>query len=285
MPNLKIYFEFLCAFVPPKPFSEQPKSCWVVLPNFTSSSNSHFPVLLYDRDYRAPDEELQSENLIPVPPGQSSEVSQDKWDLLQFAGEELEIRPDGKPLPDGDSLNTSSSLDTILRIARAKVGMEIFDQRLIFDNDPEKVSCRLLLRKGTLGIGKETEDAFGVFNLDEDSPLLHSQKMAQQVVLTLGFEQYVDLVFRKLGAVDERRLRLMPTISEEVDVTIRNCEAGRIWERPLPPYEDQFDNEINLFFTLSKGFNPETPPPTIFLRLSQDGPQGICAPKAFDGWA
>jgi hypothetical protein len=283
MPDLAINFEFLCAFVPPAPFSGGPKSCYVVLPDFKAPPKTHLPVLLYDRQNRTPDQILVSTGLNPKEPGQRSPNLQDAWDKLDLGGEELEIQPDGKPLVGPDSLVTSSNLDALLRIADAGVGMEVFDENLL-TSATTKVVCRLHLRQGALSSAEETSDEFGVYNLkDKDHLLIHSQRMARRVVFTIGFTKFIDLVFRNLGSAAERRLRL--TNNTGITVTIRNCEPGLVWDHSLPPYKDQFNDEINLFFTLSRDYKQNTPPQAILLKRLADGLSGICAPKVFDSFA
>jgi len=208
---------------------------------------------------------------------------QDAWDKLDLNGEELEVQPDGKPWGGSDSLVTSSNLDALLRIADAEVGMEIFDKKLV-TSAAAKVACRLHLRQGSLSSAEETPDEFGVYNPeDKQHPLIHSQKMARRVVLTVGVTKFIDLVFRELGSAAEKRLRLINNTG--VTVTVRNCEPGLVWNHSLPPYKDQFNDEINLFFTLSPAYNPSSPPHEILLKRLADGASGICAPKAFDGFA
>jgi hypothetical protein len=282
MPDLEIHFEFLCAFVPPSPFSTSPKSCWVVLPDFRSPPKTHLPVLLYDRQDRSFDQDLAKGKLTPKEPGQRSVVALDAWDKLDLGGEELEIQPDGKALTGSDSLVTSSNLDALLRIASAGVSMEVFDQKLLTDATA-KVMCRLRLHQGNLSGAEETAEPFDVNDPTKKPPLIHSQKMARRVVYTIAFTEFVDLVFRKLGATTESRLRLGNTSG--VKVTVRNCEPGLVWQHSLPPYTNQFNDEINLFFTLSRDYNAAAPPPPIFLQLPKDGRTGICAPKVFDGFA
>jgi hypothetical protein len=280
MPDLKIQFEFLCAFVPPTPFSAGPKSCYVVLPDFRSPPKTHLPVLLYDRQDRVPDQDLPP-GLTPKEAGKRSPTLLDTWDKLDFGSEEVDIQPDGQPFVGADSLVTSSNLDAILPIAKAGVGMEVFDQKLLRDVTP-KVACRLLLRQGTLESAELTADAFGVYDLTKTPPMVHSQKMARRVVLSIGFTSFVDLVFRRLGVPAERRLRLKN--STGVTLTLRNCEPDLVWSHSFPAYKDQFDDEIDLFFALSRAYNAAAPPRKILLKLATAGPNGICAPKAFDGF-
>lgn len=283
MPDLKIHFEYLCAFVPPDLFAKLPKSCWVVLPDFRKAAKAHFPVLLYDRNDRNSDTEVTNAGLIPKEAGTPSKKKLDTWDKLDLDGEELEIWPDGKPLT-GESLVTASNLDAALRIFYADVKLEVFKGDLLKGDSSKVIACRLFLRKGTLGVGLETPEAFGVYNLKKDVPLLHRQKMAQQVVASISFVNFVDLIFRKMSTGGEMRLRLKANTSPQVDVTVRNCEAGVVWDRKLPPYDKQFHDEINQFFELSRDYDPKAPPPEILLKLSEDSPGGICAPKTFDGW-
>lgn len=290
MPEFKLYFEFLCAFVPPEPFDQHPDRCWVVLPDLRSASKQHVPVFLYDRENRVHDEVLLHEGLTPKEGGVKSpkkKIPPDSRNMLPFETVEVEIRPDGEVMPaDQFALDTTSSLGALLRIFRAGVKMEKFDEDLLTGAGGGKVVGRLLLRQGTLAIGQETEDIFGVYDASQkESKLLYKQKMAQQVVLTLGFVKFVDLVFRTLGENDgARHLRLKPTNGSEVKVTLRNCEEERMWDENLPPYKDQFDSEINLFFPLSSAYKEGTPPPRIVLRPITHSPGGTCAPKAFDGW-
>jgi hypothetical protein len=281
MPDLEIHFEFLCAFVPPSLFSAGPKKCYVVLPDFTAPPKTHLPVLLYDRQDRIADQDLGA-GLNPVGPGDRSPVLLDAWDKLDFDGKEVEIQPDGQPLTGADSLVTSSNLDALLRIASAGVGMEVFDGTLLA-GVTSKVACRMLLRGGTLSGAEETAEAFEVIDATKPQPVVHSQKMARRVVYRIGFTSFVDLVFRKLDGTDERRLRMKNNAG--VTVTVRNCEPGLVWKHSLPSYEDQFNDEINLFFTLSRNYDSTAPPPPILLQRPAHGANGICAPKVFDSFA
>jgi hypothetical protein len=280
MPDLTVNFEFLCAFVPPAPFSTGPKKCYVVLPDFTAPPKTHLPVLLYDRQDRA--DQALSTGLTPVGAGKKSAILLDPWDKLDFNGKEMEIQPDGQALTGPDSLVTSSNLDALLRIERAGVGMQVFDQGLLTNVTP-KVACRMLLRQGTLSGAEETAEAFNVVDATKKPTVVYSQTMARRVVYRIGFKSFVDLVFRKLDGTDERRLRMKNHAG--VTVTARNCEPGLVWKHSLPAYKDQFNDEINLFFTLSRDYNSGKPPQPILLQGSTHGANGICAPKVFDGFA
>jgi len=281
MPDLTINFEFLCAFVPPAPFSTGPKMCYVVLPDFTAQPTPHLPVLLYDRQDRVANQALGA-GLTPVGAAKKSAVLLDAWDKLDFNGKEVEIQPDGQALTGSDSLVTSSNLDALLRIAWAGVGMQVFDQGLLTNVTP-KVACRMLLRHGTLSGAEPTAEAFNVVDATHTPTVVHSQPMARRVVYKIGFTSFVDLVFRNLDGTDERRLRMKNNAG--VTVTARNCEPDLVWKHSLPSYQDQFDNEINLFFTLSRDYKSQTPPQQILLKHPAHGPSGICAPKVFDGFA
>lgn len=284
MAELRINFEYLCAFVPPSRFSTSPKTCWVVVPDFRAAAQPHTPVLLYDHQQRNSDGELPGQGHTAARAGATSPKMGDTWAKLELQGEQLEIEPDGSPLPAFDSLHTDSQLEDNLRIGEAIDAMKLIDRRLIEENDT-RVAARLLLRQGGLVAGHLTPDKFGVYRAGH---LVHSQQMAQQMVYTKGFTNFVDIVFRKIdGSGGPTRLRLKPNAGGPVVLTIRNCEPNPsiVWKHGFPPYDDQLDNEINMFFELSNGYDPANPPPLCHVKLSQDGPQGICAPKSYDGWA
>lgn len=287
--DLKVHFEYLCAFVPHDPFEKAPKECFVVLPDFTglkTPNEPHYPCVLYHRDHRA-DEELKKVGLTPRPPSTKFPPPHNaNRRLILCEAEEIEIQPDGKK-PNNNTLSVPGTLPSLMRIASANLGLEKFKRSLVENPTPAGIAARMHLREGVLSEAEVTSQIFGLKNM-KTGKVVKTQQMARRITLSISSVNFVDFVFRKLSSPpqQERVLRLRTSKSTS-EVTIRNCEDKFIWKTKWPPYNHQLDGEINLYFPLSANYDPHNKPPAMVLNLipTPAGPNGVCAPKAFDGWA
>lgn len=284
--DLEVNFEYLCAFVPPVPFDQSPTECWAVLPDFTElldPAHRHFPCVLYERDHRVGDPELEQGGLIPRPASTEVAAGSNRR-LIVCEGEEIEIRPDGQT-PTTSNLSLDGALPHLLRIARAALGMEIFDRKLLEDPSPSRVAARMRLRAGELSERAVTPEEFRLLE-HQTGQEVHRQRMARSVTLKIEAVGFVDLVFRKLSdPPGEERLLRLRTEDTTSTVTVRNCEEQFIWKNALPGYDEQSDSEMNLYFPLSVNYDVTSPLSRMVLKMSLDpnAPNGICAPKTFDG--
>ncbi len=278
--NLTVDFEFLCAFAPPAPFAQGPKNCWVVLPDLTGVQEpfrAHYPCVVYDRHHRVADIEIENEGKKPRPPA----GRQDRQEFVMCEGESIEIRPNGDPMT-ANNLGLDGDLPHVMRIATAGVGLEQIDARLIEKAKPDRVAARLQLNAGTLSEGALTDIDF---ELSKGGSTIHVGKIARRVSLALLDLNHVDFVFRRFSNDAERILRLRTSFASS-EVKIRNCEEEFIWLTDMPPYDAQASDEINQFFRLAADYDAGDPPPYVTMKARNllEGPSGVCAPKAFDGW-
>lgn len=298
--DLEIYFEFLCAFVPPKPFvgpGDRPTECWCVLPNLRNEQNEnwqHFPVFLFNED-----------NVQPLPAGlmprQPDHVHEPPEGLalkhFDLQGEWVEIEPfrNGAPVSGGNfqpqsvleaaekpssSQNLAESdLYYLFRLHQAKLdGYEVFEKNWIQKPAADTIAGVVHIKEGVFYSSAVTAEKFGVYN-ESSTNALHKQRIARRIVLKLDEIDAVHFHFTKFGG-EKKTLRLGGT--NTVTVRIRNCEDGQVFELGPPDYNVTSSSEINLYFRLAKGYDPGNPPPKLILKHSGDGPAGVCAPKVFD---
>lgn len=284
--DLTVRFEFLCAFVPPKLFPEGPDHCWVILPDFSKlepASKRHFSYVVFSKRQRVNDAELEQAGLEPRPLSPQPSVGT-KLAVIDCAAEDIEILPDGKKATT-TTLKLNGDLSALLRIAKAGLGHELLDKRLLNapDNGIVRLAARLHLREGTLATDAVTAP-FGIYREGEAKEVT-SQPMARRVTLKIPSVNFVDLVFRPMSVPNPkaRVLRLRANANEPVIVRVRNCEKKFKLPDTLPPLYQQSQGEMNLFFPLAAGFNPSAKLPEITLKGLQDAGNGICAPKTFDG--
>ena len=298
--KLQVLFEFLCAFVPPRPFADAPDKTWVVLPNLKNladASRRHFPVLLFDHRDRVSLNASEEND-----PNRRSDSTYDQlkdpfeptpFELCDLGGEDIMIRPSwssGATSADKDFRSETATLQNLMRIKKAGLGLERFDGRLLEGEQAVRIAARLELDQGRLFADPEavTNEDFEIFNEDIQEVVAGStQKIARRIVLEFDPIDSVDFAFRKFGesATQEKTLRLKsPAPTGTITVRIRNTEGGKIWRRQLPGYSKEHPSEMNLYFPYSA--NQLTGPlPHMLLRIPSDvGDTGICAPKAFDGW-
>ncbi|MEM9655139.1 MAG: hypothetical protein AAGA65_23810 [Actinomycetota bacterium] len=275
--TLALHFEFLCAFAPPIPFSQSPKETWVVLRDLRGEqpNQRHHARLLYDVRDRVPNSDVQAAGLRPV--GRGPRCGGTPRRYLELVKQHLEVRPEGDQIG-ADDLESSSRMDKLLAIEKADIGMEIFDSRLLEEDDPRiSIAARLQLRTGRLDATKLTS-RFGLVNTTT-SETVWSQSLARRVVCTIPIQDFVDLQFTTFGAPSSETLRLRSRSHDGVvEVTLRNCEIEQTCSG-MPPY-GQSDAEINHYLPMSRDYDPTRPPPRLRLSL-QDNIDGVCAPKTF----
>lgn len=300
MPDLVVSFEFLCAFVPVKPFypedADPPREATVLLrdlrtpPAFVNDPatppESHIAHLQFDRRDRKP------HTTNPPTVERTIDDSQGNAHLFALDQEEVTFHPDSHlPAANGLKPLNKTPLNAVEPSTIAELeylwwlaGMERIDETRDLaksdllsgsDNDP-KIAARIKLSEGSLSTGRLTPTPW-TLNHQED------QRLALSVLYRLSFTQFVDIRLARFDGSAESWLRLEPRPNQTaLHVFIRNSEAKHRFGDKRSSYGKR-DLDFEHYYDLANGNLPGSPRPILEPVIALHGSHSACSPMSFKG--
>jgi hypothetical protein len=299
MPDLVVSFEFLCAFVPVKPFypedADPPREATVLLrdlrtpPAFANEPSkkpkphiSHFQFDRRDRQDHA------------NPPVNERGVNAEQGDkhVFVFDQEEVTFHPDGNP-PAANGLKplNKTPLNAVEPSTIAELeylwwltGMERVDAtRALAKNsllsgaihDP-KIAARIKLSDGSLSTGRLTPTPWTLKQQVD-------QRLALSVLYSLPFTDFVDIRFARFDGSAEKWLRLKLRQGQTALHTfIRNSEEDYLFGDTRSSYGKR-DLDFEHYYSLAPDTGSTGLPPIPEPVLPTSSGHSACSPLRFKG--